>query len=224
MNNHTPKLMNSRSAEHGPAQKVRLVLLKPEAQEVFVAGSFNSWNPSATPLSDTGHGRWVKDLCLLPGRYEYQFVVDGRWMPDRGTELVENPFGGINSILEVHRPQFKLTPVRHPISKINPKWSWHYRTLLKLRDRLLKDRVQQISEAAEPLRAPSMHLADSATDELDHQLAIAELNAEQSMLYEVDQAIRRILDGTYGKCERTGKPIQAARLRAVPWSPFAKEA
>jgi 1,4-alpha-glucan branching enzyme len=120
-----PKRKNTRSAEHGAAQKVRFILLNPEAHEVFVAGSFNNWNPGATPLTDTGHGRWVKDLCLSPGHYEYQFVVDGRWMHDRTSELVENPFGGINSVLEVHRPQFKLTPAQPPSSKINPKWSWH---------------------------------------------------------------------------------------------------
>jgi RNA polymerase-binding protein DksA len=208
----------------GYSQTVRFILFYPEAQEVFVAGSFNNWNPGATPLTDMGHGHWVKDLPLPPGRYEYQFVVDGRWMHDRAAkELVDNPLGGINSVLEVKRPQFTLTLVRPRTKTVNPKWSWHYRALLKLRKRLLKERDQQISQVAEPLEPHSMHLADAATDEFDHELAIGELDAEQNLLYEIEQAIQRIVNGTYGKCELSGKSIPAARLRAVPWTPFTME-
>jgi hypothetical protein len=63
---------------------------------------FNDWHPGATPMIDLGHGRWVKELTLPPGRYEYQFVVDGHWMHDRTAhETVYNPFGGLNSVVEV---------------------------------------------------------------------------------------------------------------------------
>jgi RNA polymerase-binding transcription factor DksA len=68
-----------------------------------------------------------------------------------------------------------------------------------------------------------MHLADSATDEIDHDLAANALNSEQELLYEIEQAIRRILDGTYGKCQVTGKRIPSARLHAVPWTPFRRQ-
>jgi RNA polymerase-binding transcription factor DksA len=163
-------------------------------------------------------------LSLPPGRYEYQFVVDGRWIHDRAArELADNPFGGINSVIEVAHPQYKPTGVRAAARRIDPKWIWHYRTLIQLRNRLLKDRAEQISEAAEPLEPHRMHIADSATDELDHELAAGELDAEQNLLYEVEQAAHRILNGTYGKCELTRKSIPAARLRAVPWTPFTKE-
>jgi RNA polymerase-binding transcription factor DksA len=203
---------------------VRLSLIAPDAQEVFVAGSFNNWNPGATPLVNINHGRWVKYLSLPPGRYEYQFVVDGRWIHDRARELVDNPFGGLNSVIEVAQPPYKLAPLSPVAKRINPKWSWHYRTLIQLHDRLLTDRANQINEAGQPTEPHSMHLADSATDELDHELAASELDAEDNQLYDVVQAIKRILDGTYGTCELTGKPISAARLRAIPWTPYSKEA
>src|SRR5262245_25014686 len=74
----------ARGKENGSIQL--LMRIDPDAQEVFVAGSFNNWNPCTTPLMNIGHGRWVKDLSLAPGRYEYQFVVDGRWMPDLQAE------------------------------------------------------------------------------------------------------------------------------------------
>lgn len=129
----------------------------------------------------------------------------------------------INSVLEVAQPQYKPSCLSRAALRINPKWSWHYHTLIQLRDRLLNDRLEQISEVCQPLEPHSMHLADSATDELDHELAVEALDTEHDLLFEIEQAIRRILEGTYGKCQLTGKPIPAARLHAVPWTPFCKE-
>lgn len=63
--------------------------------------------------------------------------------------------------------------------RINPMWAWHHRALLTLRERLRVERSEQLSEAAEPLEAHSMDIADTATDELDHDLALAHLSAEQ---------------------------------------------
>lgn len=81
---------------------VQIELLKPEAKNVFVAGSFNGWKPESTPLRSAGNGRWVGDLSVQPGRHEYLFVVDGQWLPDpNAKETVANPFGGTNSVLVV---------------------------------------------------------------------------------------------------------------------------
>lgn len=48
-------------------------------------------------------GKWVTDLSLLPGRYEYLFFVNGNyWTCDpKAREYASNPFGGYNSVLEV---------------------------------------------------------------------------------------------------------------------------
>jgi 1,4-alpha-glucan branching enzyme len=80
--------------------RVSLELVKPGATQVCVAGSFNDWKPEKTPLVPQGNGRWVGDLAVQPGRYEYLFVVDGQWVPDpNAKESVQNPFGGRNSVL-----------------------------------------------------------------------------------------------------------------------------
>jgi hypothetical protein len=80
--------------------KVSLTLVKPEASQVCVAGSFNEWKPERTPLSRVDDGRWVGSLTVPPGRHEYLFVVDGQWVPDpNAAETVANPFGGKNSVL-----------------------------------------------------------------------------------------------------------------------------
>ncbi len=77
-------------------------LVQPDAKRVYVAGSFNDWQPERAPLLPMGNGRWVGDLSVKPGRYEYLFVVDGRWLPDpNAKESVENPFGGKNSVIGV---------------------------------------------------------------------------------------------------------------------------
>ena len=73
-----------------------------DVQTVYLAGSFNDWNSQATPLRRHRDGRWACELALPPGRHEYQFVVDGRWMPDpQAPEAACNPFGTVNSIVRV---------------------------------------------------------------------------------------------------------------------------
>ena len=80
---------------------VPLKLVAPAAKQVYVAGSFNNWHAAAQPLRPAG-GEWVGELKLAPGRYEYLFVVDGKWLPDPSApEKVPNPFGGFNSLLSV---------------------------------------------------------------------------------------------------------------------------
>jgi RNA polymerase-binding transcription factor DksA len=107
-------------------------------------------------------------------------------------------------------------------AQVNPKWAWHYRVLVSLRERLLAEHDEHLRQAATPLRTRRTHLADTGTDEFDHELALGLLSAEQNALYEVDAAIRRITDGTFGVCEETGKPISEERLRAVPWTRYSE--
>ncbi len=84
------------------SQGVRLEISWPGAQEVSIAGSFNDWHPSVTPMIRLSDGKWAKELSLAPGRYEYRFVVDGEWVDDpAATELIPNPFGSANAVLEV---------------------------------------------------------------------------------------------------------------------------
>ncbi|GEM_PF-851173 len=107
---------------------------------------------------------------------------------------------------------------------IDPKWARHYRVLTSLRDSLLQKRGERFKDVAQPIEPHSMDLADSGTDEFDHELALSQLASEQDGLFEIEEAMKRILTGTYGICEATGEPIAAARLRAIPWTRFSMEA
>ena len=82
---------------------VHIELYQPNAVDVCVAGSFNDWQPQATPLVPLGNGRWAKELTLPEGRYEYRFVVDGAWVNDpNAKETAPNPFGSENSVLTIN--------------------------------------------------------------------------------------------------------------------------
>ena len=84
------------------SQCVCLEITWPGAQEISIAGSFNDWKPSATPMVALGDGRWVKELTLPPGRYEYRVLVDGNWVDDpNAKETVANPHGGANAVLTI---------------------------------------------------------------------------------------------------------------------------
>jgi 1,4-alpha-glucan branching enzyme len=79
------------------------ILDHPDSSEVFLCGDFNQWSPeSLRMIRRDGSGRWEKHLTLLPGRYEYRFIVDGKWMSDpHATVEVANEYGSCNSVVEV---------------------------------------------------------------------------------------------------------------------------
>jgi 1,4-alpha-glucan branching enzyme len=94
--------------------QVRFDFTHPEASEVFIAGTFNDWKPQVTPMLSLGNGRWLKVLALPPGTYEYRFVIDGEWMSDpQASRVVPNPFGSVNSVLEVSRRIDGIGAERH---------------------------------------------------------------------------------------------------------------
>ncbi len=64
----------------------------------------------------------------------------------------------------------------------------------------------------------SLHMADQGTDNNDREIALNLVSSEQDLLYEIDEAIRRIDAGTYGICELTGEPIERARLKVIPYA------
>ena len=82
---------------------VRLVVVHPGARTVQAAGDFNGWNPSETPLEQVSNGAWTVTIPLEPGRYEYQFVVDGeQWIADPfAVEQNDDGFGSRNAVLDV---------------------------------------------------------------------------------------------------------------------------
>lgn len=97
----TTSKLKKRQRGSGP-QKIRIEFHDEQAHQAQLAGTFNDWRPDATPMLALGAGRWVKELVLPPGRYEYLLLVDGEWKGDpAAAEQVPNPFGTKNSVLIV---------------------------------------------------------------------------------------------------------------------------
>jgi len=83
-------------------KKVEFILAAPEAKEVFLSGEFNDWNIRSIPMKRNKNGNWKVQTSLPPGRYEYKFVADNRWVEDSpGGEFAANSFGTKNLVLTV---------------------------------------------------------------------------------------------------------------------------
>lgn len=84
-------------------REVDFVLERAGAEHVYVCGDFNDWRPtSLRMIGNADVGVWEKRLTLAPGRYEYKFFADGKWLHDPDArENVPNLLGSLNSVVEV---------------------------------------------------------------------------------------------------------------------------
>ncbi len=107
--------------------------------------------------------------------------------------------------------------------KLTPFLAKQHKRLLDLKDTLLdamrgvaRDNLHSGSETS----AFGMHQADAGSDAYDRDFALSMLSKEQGSLYEIDEALKRIEDGSYGVCEICEKPIKHDRLEALPFTRY----
>lgn len=83
--------------------EILFIMPAPKADSVAIVGDFNNWE--TTLLSDDNEdGIWTTTLSLPPGRYEYAFIVDGRWWgQDPLADEYVHSFGEYNSVRYVER-------------------------------------------------------------------------------------------------------------------------
>lgn len=97
------------------------------------------------------------------------------------------------------------------------------RRLLELRERVTGEIISINRDSlSQTDRDPS--LSDQGTDTFDREFALNQLSSEQDVLFEIDEAIRRIENGTYGICEMTENPINIERLEALPYVRYSIKA
>jgi DnaK suppressor protein len=113
--------------------------------------------------------------------------------------------------------------------KLTPFLKMQRERLQLLRDTMLdsmagvaKDTLRSRPEGSEA-SAFGMHQADAGSDAYDKDFALSLLSQEQDALYEIEEALKRIENGTYGVCEMSGKPIPPARLEALPFARLTVE-
>ncbi|MHC4428486.1 MAG: TraR/DksA family transcriptional regulator [Planctomycetota bacterium] len=122
--------------------------------------------------------------------------------------------------------EVKSKPIK---SKLTRKQLDQYRDLLVTkRSQLIGDlsalEEQALQSGGSNASHMPIHMADIGTDTYDQDFMLGLAETERRGLREIDEALRRIEDGTYGICQLTGKPIPKARLNAKPWAKYTVEA
>ena len=104
--------------------------------------------------------------------------------------------------------------------------------LKQFRELLLQERIKFASEiksiaqeasknpreASGDLSSYTVHMADMSADTYERELAMNLVSTEQKVLYQIEDALKRIEEGTYGVCQQCAKPISLSRLRVVPYT------
>jgi len=70
------------------------------------------------------------------------------------------------------------------------------------------------------LSSMPIHMADLGTDNYEVENTLGLMDSERKLIVEIDGALDRIENGTYGVCEGTGQPIPKERLEAIPWARY----
>ncbi len=93
-------MSKEKSKEKSKRRRVNLSLEAHNSKQVMVAGDFNAWNANTHPMKQDEKGVWKKMLILPSGRYEYKFLVDGKWQDDpKNDQKCPNCFGTQNNVL-----------------------------------------------------------------------------------------------------------------------------
>ncbi len=108
----------------------------------------------------------------------------------------------------------------------------HYKALLLNKRREILYNVTNIEvgalkksrqEAAGDLSSMPLHMADIGSDTFEQEFALGLIESERRLLEEIDEALARIEQRTYGICEATQVMIPKARLDAKPWAKYCVE-
>ena len=133
--------------------------------------------------------------------------------------------------LKIVRKKSKLRPKRAKTqSKLfSKKGLKKFKQLLLNQREKIVDEVEHITndtlkksqkDASGDLSGYTLHMADMATDQYDREFSLGIASNEQTIIYEIDEALKRIEDGSYGICFTCEKPITKSRLKAVPYAKY----
>ena len=99
-----------------------------------------------------------------------------------------------------------------------------------LREALLREKEaiyalyqEDVHAAREIQEEGTEDFEELATMDVDREMLLALSEAERTKLRLIEDALARMDDGTYGLCQRSGRPISAARLREIPWALYCAE-
>jgi len=85
---------------------------------------------------------------------------------------------------------------------------------------IAKENLKSQKESSGDLSGYSLHMADMASDSYDRELSLNIAGEVQEIVYEIDDALKRMEEGSFGKCITCGKKIPQKRLNAVPYAKY----
>ena len=85
---------------------------------------------------------------------------------------------------------------------------------------IAKDSLKSQKESSGDLSGYSFHMADMASDSYDRELSLNIASEEQEVIYEIDDALKRMEEGKFGLCVSCDKKIPQKRLNAVPYAKY----
>lgn len=113
--------------------------------------------------------------------------------------------------------------------KFNKKELRYFKKLILKRKEEILENIKRISEdtlkksqkdASGDISGYTYHMADVATDTYDREFSLGLASNERNLLYELDDALKKIDEGTFGICEECKSLITKARLKALPYARF----
>ena len=98
-----PVVAQKPAAKKPVAKNVTFTVHAEKGKAVYIAGEFNKWNPTAKKMAyKAKNGLYTATVKLVPGDYQYKFVIDGTWCADpENANAVPNDQGTFNSIITV---------------------------------------------------------------------------------------------------------------------------
>jgi len=189
--------------------------------------------PSQIKSKRTG-GRAMPDRPAAKAKSTAKVTATARTIPTRGESRASNGKGRPgNDRLAAAPIVVAAAPI--PGKPVKNQAGLKARELEFFRDLLLAKRRELLGDVhsmeEEALRSASgsnlsnlpIHMADMGTDNYEQEFTLGLVEKDRQLLREINVALAKIRDGTYGICEGTGKPITKARLEAKPWAKYSIE-
>ena len=108
---------------------------------------------------------------------------------------------------------------------MNSKMKEYFRLkLVNWKKDLLKESSQTLKKLQKEENSPKPDLTDRATEEIERSLELRTRDRERKLINKIDEALKRIIEGSYGYCKETGEPIGIKRLEARPIATLSLEA
>jgi len=172
--------------------------------------------------------RTVRDLRERPGhsldRAERRTIL----MPDPANEFTPMPRAGLIPDPEASPTEQILGVAAQPDqirASIDPKWHRFYDKLLAARDKFIDSATELQDKAMEVKHdAAQDEPAEIGSEGFHRDQLLGMVTFDQETLEEINEAISRLQNGTYGICQLTQQSIPEERLEVVPWTRYSVEA